>query len=290
MKKQHIIDKNDIYVDDIDISKLELIDKRIDLLKDKAGIYAITNDELLGKGLIKVGMSYNLRNRLLSYALYWPLSKIYLLAVLIHSGKSNLGRGNSVFSLEQEFFTHFKEKLFYFPLRPSYTEWIRFEDLSDIKPELSSKFNQIHNRLKASTTLILNFDDASFNKEIANRVPRQLDIIDVLDYRKAKYNHPAQVLVKFAHLREETWINLETVSKNRKVILFLNRNNPRKLAELQEKFKEHDERRLGIESQGYKEWQYSDERLKKQASERDARHQRISALLTNSMLRKSMAR
>jgi len=116
-------------------------------------------------------MSYNLRNRLLSYALYWPLSKIYLLACLIHLGKSNLGQGNSVFSLEQEIFSHFKEKMFYFPLRPSYTEWIRFEILSDIKPELSAKFNQIHNRLKASTTLILNFDDASFNKEIANKVP-----------------------------------------------------------------------------------------------------------------------
>jgi len=83
MKKQHIIDKNDIYVDDIDISKLELIDPRVDLLKDKAGIYAVTNDELLAKGLVKIGMSYNLRNRLLSYALYWPLSKIYLLACLI---------------------------------------------------------------------------------------------------------------------------------------------------------------------------------------------------------------
>jgi len=234
MKKQQIIDKNDIYVDDIDISKLELIDKRIDLLKDKAGIYAITNDELLGKGLIKVGMSYNLRNRLLSYALYWSLSKIYLLACLIHSGKSNLGKGNSVYSIEQEIFAHFKGKLFYFPLRPSYTEWVRFQDLSDIKPEISAKFNQIHNRLKkASTTLILNFNDESFNKEVANRVPRQLDIVQVLDFRKAKYKHPAQVLVKFAHLREETWINRETVSKNRKVILFLNRNNPRKLAELQ---------------------------------------------------------
>jgi len=96
------------------------------------------------------------------------------------------------------------------------------------------------------------------------------------------------VLVKFNHLREETWINLETVSKNRKVILFLNQNNPKKVAELQEKWKLQDETRKGIESQVYKEWQESDERLKKQASERDARHQRISALLTNSMLRKSM--
>jgi len=163
MKKQHIIDKTDLYLDEKDISKLELIDPRINLLKDKAGLYAITTDQYLEKGLIKVGMSYNLRNRLLSYALYWPLSKIYLLACLIHSGKSNLGRGNSVFSLEQEIFAHFKEKLFYFPLRPSYTEWIRFENLSLIKPEISSKFTQIHNRLKASTTLILNFDDASFN-------------------------------------------------------------------------------------------------------------------------------
>jgi len=290
MKKQHIIDKTDLYLDEKDISKLELIDPRINLLKDKPGLYAITTDQYLEKGLIKVGMSYNLRNRLLSYALYWPLSKIYLLACLIHSGKSNLGRGNRVFSLEQEIFSHFKEKLFYFPLRPSYTEWIRFEDLSDIKPEISAKFNQIHNRLKASTTLILNFDDASFNKEIANRVPRQLDIIDVLDYRKAKYKHPAQVLVKFNHLREDTWINLETVSKNRKVILFLNQNNPKKVTGLQEKWKLQDETRKGIESQVYKEWQESDERFKKQASERDARHKRISALLTNSMLRKSMSR
>jgi len=286
--KKHIIDKNDMYVSEKDIEKLELIDPKIALLNNKAGVYAVTTNEYLEKSLIKVGMSYNLRNRLLSYGLYYPLQKVYLLAVLVHSGKTTLGRGNSVYSIEQEVFQHFKDKLFYFPMRPNYTEWIRFEDKADIKPEITAKFKQINDRLKASTELIFNFDDANFNKEVANRVPRQLDIIEVLDFHKQKYNHPAQVLVKFAHLREDVWVNLETVYRNRKVQLYLVKDNPRKKALLEEKFKAMDEHEK--DTQVYKEMISLPEKLKKQAEERDVRHRKISAMLANKILTKSMDR
>jgi len=146
MKKEHLKDSNDIYINKEDIETLDLIDPKIKLLNNKAGIYCLTTNAFLEKGLVKIGMAYSLRNRLLSFGLYYPLQKIYLLAGLVHSGSSKLGRGNSVFSIEQEVLGHFKEKLFNFPLRPNYTEWVLFQDKSEINYEIKTIFNKIHQR------------------------------------------------------------------------------------------------------------------------------------------------
>jgi len=48
------------------------------------------------------------------------------------------------------------------------------------------------------------------------------------------------VLVKFAHLNEYVWVNLETVSHNRLVQLFLVKDKPNKLSALKEKFEEQN--------------------------------------------------